>query len=131
MIAGTPIVTMTGITVAFPGALALDEVNFRLFPGEVHSLIGENGAGKSTLIKALTGVQRLTSGQIMIDGVAVDFSSPMDAQRAGISTVYQEVHLLPNLSVTENIMLGREPRTRWGGIDWRAAHRRTDRKSVV
>jgi simple sugar transport system ATP-binding protein len=116
---------MTGVTVEFPGAIALDDVSFRMFPGEVHSLIGENGAGKSTLIKALTGVQSISSGLIEIDGIAVHFSGPIDAQRAGVSTVYQEVNLLPNLSVTENVMLGQEPRGRWGGIDWRSAHRRT------
>jgi monosaccharide-transporting ATPase len=122
-----PIVRMTGVTVAYPGVLALDAVNFRLFPGEVHSLMGENGAGKSTLIKALTGVQRVDAGTIEIDGAPIDFASPADAQRAGVSTVYQEINLLPNLTVTENVMLGREPRRPWGGIDWRAAHRETTR----
>jgi monosaccharide-transporting ATPase len=83
----------------------------------VHSLLGENGAGKSTLIKALTGVYTIDSGSIVMDGQPLAVSSPADAQRAGISTVYQEVNLLTNLSVAENIMLGREPR-RFGGIDW-------------
>jgi len=127
VIAPSPIVNMTGITVEFPGARALDDVDFRMFPGEVHSLMGENGAGKSTLIKALTGVQGIDRGLIEIDGVTVHFAGPADAQRAGVSTVYQEVNLLPNLSVTENVLLGREPRRRWGGIDWRAAHRSTAR----
>jgi monosaccharide-transporting ATPase len=122
-----PIVTMTGISVGFPGVTALDGVNFRLFPGEVHSLLGENGAGKSTLIKTLTGVQPIDSGRIEVGGASVSFSDPAEAQRAGISAVYQEINLLPNLSVAENVMLGREPRRPWGGIDWRAARAETAR----
>ncbi|MET0989799.1 MAG: ATP-binding cassette domain-containing protein, partial [Glaciihabitans sp.] len=112
-----PIVEMTDISITFPGVKALNGVDFRMFPGEVHSLLGENGAGKSTLIKALTGVYTIDSGSIVLDGQPLVVSSPADAQRAGISTVYQEVNLLTNLSVAENIMLGREPR-RLGGIDW-------------
>jgi simple sugar transport system ATP-binding protein len=127
MTAARPMVQMSGITVRFPGVLALDAVDFRLFPGEVHSLMGENGAGKSTLIKALTGVHRVHAGTIEIDGKPVDFGTPADAQRAGVSTVYQEINLLPNLSVAENVMLGREPRRPWGGIDWRDARRQTAR----
>jgi monosaccharide-transporting ATPase len=112
-----PIVAMTNISITFPGVKALSGVNFRMFPGEVHSLLGENGAGKSTLIKALTGVYGIDSGTILYDGEPLVISGPADAQRVGISTVYQEVNLLPNLSVAENILLGREPR-RLGGIDW-------------
>ncbi|CAD6011269.1 sugar ABC transporter ATP-binding protein [Agreia sp. COWG] len=120
-----PLVQFTAVSVSFGGVKALDGVDFRLFPGEVHSLMGENGAGKSTLIRALTGAHPIDSGTISIDGAVVSFANPAAAQRAGISTVYQEVNLLPNLSVAENVMLGREPRTRWGGIDWRAARRLT------
>ena len=116
-----PIVAMTGITIRFPGVLALDNVDFALRPGEVHSLMGENGAGKSTLIKALTGVYAIDGGSILIDGEPRSFAHTADAQAAGISTVYQEVNLCPNLSVGENVMLGHEPR-RAGGIDWRATH---------
>ena len=116
-----PIVAMTGITIRFPGVLALDGVDFTLHPGEVHAIMGENGAGKSTLIKALTGVYSIDSGSIDIDGEPRSFSSTADAQAAGISTVYQEVNLCPNLSVGENVMLGHE-RRRAGGIDWRATH---------
>ncbi|MGK9146399.1 sugar ABC transporter ATP-binding protein [Plantibacter flavus] len=123
MNAVSPRVTMSGIGVEFPGVVALDDVDFRLFPGEVHSLMGENGAGKSTLIKALTGVHGIDRGTIEIDGVPAHFAAPADAQRAGISTVYQEGNLLANLSVAENVMLGREPRGRLGGIDWRATRR--------
>ena len=117
--ATAPVVTMTGISIAFPGVKALQRVDFRLFPGEVHALMGENGAGKSTLIKALTGVYTIDSGTIQVRGEQVDFSGPAQAQAAGIATVYQEVNLLPNLTVAENVMLGREPR--WlGAVNFRA-----------
>jgi simple sugar transport system ATP-binding protein len=118
-----PVVEMRDICVEFPGVKALDAVDFRLLPGEVHALMGENGAGKSTLIKALTGVYPIDSGQIIVDGAPRSFTGPRQSQEAGISTVYQEVNLCPNLSVGENILLGREPR-RWGHIDYRALHRR-------
>jgi len=118
----TPLVEMTGISIEFPGVKALEDVDFRLFPGEVHAVMGENGAGKSTLIKALTGVYAIDSGEITVAGSRVQFSTPVQAQAAGISTVYQEVNLCDNLSVAENIMLGREPR-RGPGIGWRATRR--------
>ncbi|NQX35411.1 sugar ABC transporter ATP-binding protein [Herbiconiux sp. VKM Ac-2851] len=118
-----PVVEMSAISISFPGVKALDDVSFRMFPGEVHSLMGENGAGKSTLIKALTGVYPIDSGTIVVDGETVSFTGPAAAQAAGIATVYQEVNLLPNLSVAENILLGREPR-RFGSIDGRAMRRR-------
>jgi monosaccharide-transporting ATPase len=121
--AARPIIEMRDISISFPGVKALDSVSFRMFPGEVHSLMGENGAGKSTLIKALTGVYGIDSGTMTIDGEPLSISGPAQAQAAGISTVYQEVNLLPNLSVAENIMLGREPR-RLGAIDWRAMRAR-------
>ncbi|MFZ1383403.1 MAG: sugar ABC transporter ATP-binding protein [Propionicimonas sp.] len=114
---------MTGISITFPGVKALDGVDFRMFPGEVHSLMGENGAGKSTLIKALTGVYSIDAGTIAMQGRQVTFSGPAQAQAAGIATVYQEVNLLGNLTVAENVMLGREPH-RLGGINWRATRRR-------
>lgn len=119
----SPVVDMRGISITFPGVKALDGVDFRMLPGEVHSLMGENGAGKSTLIKALTGVYQIDSGSIRVDGREVSFASTAEAQAGGISTVYQEVNLLPNLTVAENVMLGREPR-RFGTIDWRATRRR-------
>ncbi|MCP2032270.1 simple sugar transport system ATP-binding protein [Okibacterium sp. HSC-33S16] len=118
-----PAVSMENISIEFPGVKALDGVSFRMFPGEVHSLLGENGAGKSTLIKALTGVYRIDSGVITLAGEEVSFHSTAEAQAAGVSTVYQEVNLLTNLTVAENIMLGREPR-RFGFIDWRATRAR-------
>ena len=114
-----PIIEMDGISIAFGGVRALSEVSLRLFPGEVHALMGENGAGKSTLIKALTGVYTIDSGEITVDGEPHLFSSPASSQAAGISTVYQEVNLVPNLTVAENMLLGREPR-RFGGINTRA-----------
>jgi simple sugar transport system ATP-binding protein len=117
-----PIVEMQGISIEFPGVKALDDVSFRLFPGEVHSLMGENGAGKSTLIKALTGVYRVDSGTIRIQGEERRFHGTADAQAAGVSTVYQEINLCANLTIGENLMLGHEVRGRFG-IDWRATHR--------
>ncbi|GAA4084328.1 sugar ABC transporter ATP-binding protein [Nonomuraea soli] len=113
-----PILLMRGIGKQFPGVVALDGVDFRLLPGEVHALMGENGAGKSTLIKVLTGVYEIDAGTIELSGQQVAFSSPLAAQQAGISTVYQEVNLCTNLSVAENIFIGREPRRR-GRIDWK------------
>ena len=109
-------IEVVGATVRFATELALDHVDFRMFPGEVHSLMGENGAGKSTLIRALTGARPLDGGSIRMLGEEVDFRTPRDALEAGISTVYQEIDLLPNLTVAENIWLGREPR-RLGMID--------------
>jgi galactofuranose transport system ATP-binding protein len=112
----SPVVDMRGISVEFPGVKALQQVDFRLFPGEVHALMGENGAGKSTLIKTLTGVHHAHAGDIRVADRQVAFSGPAGAQAAGISTVYQELNLCTNLTVAENILLGREPR-RLGSID--------------
>src|SRR3954469_7325197 len=115
--------TMTGITKQFPGVMALQDVDFRLLPGEVHALMGENGAGKSTLIKVLTGVYSVDAGEIVLDGTPVSFTGPLQATQAGISTVYQEVNLCTNLSVAENIFIGREP-TIFGHIRWGTMRRR-------
>ena len=117
----TPVVEMRGITITFPGVKALDNVDFRMFPGEVHTLMGENGAGKSTLIKALTGVYATDSGTIIVDGQERHLHGTADAQRAGISTVYQEVNLCTNLSIGENVMLGHEVRGPFG-VNWKATH---------
>ncbi|MDX6316479.1 MAG: galactofuranose transport system ATP-binding protein, partial [Streptomyces sp.] len=113
-----PVLEMTGISKQFPGVRALSGVDFRLFPGEIHALLGENGAGKSTLIKVLTGVHTLDAGTVALDGRPVWIDSPPQAQQAGISTVYQEVNLCQNLSVAENILIGREP-LRAGRIQWK------------
>ncbi|MEV6415703.1 sugar ABC transporter ATP-binding protein [Kribbella sp. NPDC051718] len=114
-----PVVEMRGISIGFPGVKALTDVGFRLLPGEIHALMGENGAGKSTLIKALTGVYAIDEGTVEMAGEQQLFSSPADSQAAGISTVYQEVNLCTNLTVAENMLLGREPR-RFGRIDGKA-----------
>ncbi|WP_435921006.1 sugar ABC transporter ATP-binding protein [Paenibacillus sp. DYY-L-2] len=120
-----PILQMTGIQKQFPGVKALSGVDFRLFPGEVHALMGENGAGKSTLIKVLTGVYNADMGSVEMDGRALSVHSPQEAQRAGISTVYQEVNLCPNLSVAENIFIGNEP-SRMGRIRWKEMNRNAE-----
>ncbi|MDT5041706.1 MAG: galactofuranose transport system ATP-binding protein [Actinoplanes sp.] len=108
---------VVGVSKVFPGVRALDDVSFALAPGEVHALVGENGAGKSTLIKVLTGVYQLDGGELRYQDSPAKFDTPMDAQRAGISTIYQEVNLIPLMSVAHNLFLGREPRTRLGLLD--------------
>jgi simple sugar transport system ATP-binding protein len=113
------LVSMTGISKSFPGVVALEDVDFTLRRGEIHALMGENGAGKSTLIKILTGAEHPDRGVIELGGRAVQVRSPQHSQALGISTVYQEINLCTNISVAENIMLGREPR-RFGTIDWRS-----------
>jgi monosaccharide-transporting ATPase len=113
-----PVLEVAGIHMEFPGVKALTDAGLRLFPGEVHTLMGQNGAGKSTLIKVLTGVYQPDSGSIVLDGRRIAPRSTQDAQALGISTVYQEVNLCPNLSVAENIFIGRYPR-RLKMIDWR------------
>ncbi|HEY6124857.1 MAG TPA: sugar ABC transporter ATP-binding protein [Steroidobacteraceae bacterium] len=115
------------ISRAFPGVQALSGASLTLRAGEVHALMGQNGAGKSTLIKVLTGLCAPDSGSIELLGKVVSPQSPVHAQQLGISAVHQESHLLPNLSVAENICAGRYPRhpwTRGGGIDWRETERR-------
>lgn len=111
------ILIMEGISKTFPGVKALDDVSITLKKGEILCLVGENGAGKSTLMKVLTGVDQLDSGKIILDGMEVHPKSPIHAQSLGISTVYQEINLCENLSVAENILLGREPH-KFGRIDW-------------
>jgi simple sugar transport system ATP-binding protein len=118
-----PILAMWGIEKRFPGVRALAAVDFDVRRGEVHALMGQNGAGKSTLIKVLTGAHRRDGGGMTFEGRDFHASSPADAQRQGISTIYQEVNLVPTLSVAENLFLGRMPR-RWFGVDWRAMRRR-------
>jgi galactofuranose transport system ATP-binding protein len=117
------IVVMKGIYKSFPGVQALENVDFTLRTGEIHALIGENGAGKSTLIKILTGVEQPNIGTITVNQQTISIRSPQHAQGLGISTVYQEVNLCPNLTVAENILIGREP-MKWGSIDWKAINTR-------
>lgn len=119
----TPALEARHITKAFSGVVALDDVSFQVHPGSIHALIGENGAGKSTLIKVMTGVHRPDAGELLHNGRSTSFARPADAQDAGISTVYQEVNLIPKLSIARNIYLGREPRTRLGLIDVRCMER--------
>ena len=114
---------MTGICKSFPGVKALQSVDFAVRRGEVHALMGENGAGKSTLIKVLTGIYEKDAGEIVFDGKRIALSTASQAQSLGIRTIYQELNLIPYLSVAENIFLGREPR-RFGLIDWRAVKSR-------
>lgn len=113
-----PVVRLEGITVEFPGVRALDAVDFRLLPGEVHAVMGENAAGKSTLVAVITGTLSPDEGAVVVDGEPRRFSGVADSRAAGIATVFQEAQLSPNLSVAENVMLGRERRGRFG-IDWR------------
>lgn len=117
---------MRGVSKSFPGVVALDNVDFTLRAGEIHALMGENGAGKSTLIKVLTGVEEFEMGLITVDGIdhPIINNSPQEAQQNGISTVYQEVNLCPNLTVAENIYIGREPR-KAGFIDWKEINKRS------
>ena len=115
---------MRNIDKVFPGVRALSNVDFTLHAGEIHSLMGENGAGKSTLVKVLTGVYPKDGGTIRLNGREISPKTPKEAQEEGISTVYQEVNLCPNLTVAENIFIGREPR-RFGFIDWKEVNRRS------
>ena len=115
---------MRGICKYFPGVRALENVDFTLRAGEIHALVGENGAGKSTLIKVLTGVHPKDGGEIRMEGQPIAPTSPLDAQKHFISTVYQEVNLCPNLTVAENIFIGREPK-KHGMIDWKSVNRRS------
>ena len=112
---------MRGIDKRFAGIPALSSASLSVAPGEVHALVGQNGAGKSTIIKILTGYYRRDAGETVFDGATFEVASPQAAQAAGISTIYQEINLVPYRSVAENICLGREKR-RWGLLDWSAMH---------
>ncbi len=116
------LLSVRSLSKSFPGTKALDDVDFTLRAGEVHALLGENGAGKSTLIKCLTGAYRRDAGEIVLDGAPISPASTSEAQALGIGTVYQEVNLLPNLTVAQNLTFGREPR-RFGLVDGRAQRR--------
>ena len=118
------VLSMKNISKSFPGVKALQNVDFKLNKGEIHALMGENGAGKSTLIKVLTGVYSKDSGEIAIEGKTVSIKSPQDAQNEGISTVYQEITLCPNLSVAENMFIGRENSLK---VSWRSMNKKADK----
>ncbi|MEU2669446.1 sugar ABC transporter ATP-binding protein [Streptomyces sp. NPDC007164] len=120
--ASAAVLEARSVSKRFPGVVALDDVSFSLRAGETHALVGENGAGKSTLIKVLTGVHRPDAGELRLSGQPVRFARPFEAQQAGISTIYQEVNLVPLMSVARNIFLGREPKNRIGLIDFARMH---------
>jgi ribose transport system ATP-binding protein len=113
------------ITKKFPGVIALEEVSMELYPGKVNAILGENGAGKSTLMKILSGVYPDYDGRILLNNIEVNFANPREAQRAGIGIIHQELNLIPHLSVTENIFLGREITNSWGILDRKAMKVRT------
>jgi inositol transport system ATP-binding protein len=108
-----PLLSMTGISKSFPGVKALERVDFFVGAGEIHAFLGENGAGKSTLLKILSGAQAPDEGQILLDDARVVFASPQEAQRHGIVTIYQEFTLAPDMTIAENVFVGREPGTRF------------------
>jgi rhamnose transport system ATP-binding protein len=122
-----PLLEVRDIEKAFPGVRALSGVSFDVCAGEVHALLGENGAGKSTLIKIVSGVYQPDLGSILVNGTKVHFSTPDDARRAGVATIYQELLLFPELSVAENIFLGHAPLAGAGRIDWRAMRAEAER----
>ena len=121
------VLKMQGICMTFPGVKALEGVDLTLKKGEIRALMGENGAGKSTLIKCLTGVNKFEAGEIYLEGFdhPIVNKDTMDAQKKGISTVYQEVNLCPNLTVAENLFIGREPRNKLGMINWKEMNARS------
>lgn len=123
--ANRPLLESRGLTKSFPGVLALENVSFDLRAGEIHALVGENGAGKSTLIKILTGVHKPDSGKVLIDGITVASSSPLDMRRRGVAAIYQELSLVPALPVHANLFLGQE-RGRRGLIDEKEEKRLTN-----
>lgn len=123
--AAQPLIAMRGIVKRYPGVTALHGVDFVVEPGEVMALVGENGAGKSTLLKILAGAEHADDGSIEVRGEPTAVESPRDAQRLGISVIYQELNLAEHLSVAENIFVGREPRTRWGTVDFAEMARRS------
>ena len=114
-----PVFRLDRVTKRFGGVVAVEDVAFDLRPGEVHALVGENGAGKSTLMKIVDGLYGPDKGTVEVGGEAASFSSPRDAEAVGIAMIPQELDLFPELSVAENLFVGRKrPRTRWGGLDW-------------
>src|SRR5688572_20361401 len=112
-----PRLAVRAVTKSFGAVAAVREVSFALFPGEVHALVGENGAGKSTIVKMLAGVYRPDAGTIEIDGTPRELDTPAAALAAGIAVIYQEPTLFPDLTVAENIVMGRQPRRSFGRVD--------------
>ncbi len=121
-----PLLELRNITKTFPGVVALDGVSFDVRPGEVHALLGENGAGKSTLIKIVAGAYQPDAGELFFNGEPVRLSSPREARARGVAVIYQEMSLYPELSVAENIFMGRHPRGPLGSVDWNQMARQAD-----
>ena len=119
-----PLLRLTHASKAFGPVQALRDVSIELYPAEAHALLGENGAGKSTFVKILAGVHRRDSGQLEVGGQSVNFQAPAEARDAGIAIIYQEPTLFPDLSVAENVLMGRQPRAALGRIDYGAMNRR-------
>ncbi|WP_425419431.1 sugar ABC transporter ATP-binding protein [Oricola indica] len=119
-----PVLRLEGIVKTFPGVRALDGVDFSVFPGEVHALMGENGAGKSTLMKVLAGMYQPNEGRIMIDGKPVVMRNPIEAKQNGVILIHQELSLAEQMTVAENVFLGELPRTSWGFVDWKVLEER-------
>ena len=124
-----PVIELTDICKNFPGVKALDHASLRVYPGEVHALMGENGAGKSTLIKVIAGVHRVDGGSYRMDGEEVQIQCPADARSKGISVVYQELNMVSDLSVAENIFFGNYPRKSRGLVDWQKL--KTDAEAIL
>ncbi len=114
-----PLLALRNVTKRFGGATALSGVDFELAAGEIHGLVGENGAGKSTLMKILSGVHAPDEGELSLRGAPVSFGSPSDARTHGIGMIYQELSVMPKLTVAENVFLGRQPTNRFGLVDWK------------
>jgi ribose transport system ATP-binding protein len=121
------VLQMRGIRKHYPGVQALNGTSLDVRAGEVHVLLGENGAGKSTLMKILSGAVRRDAGEILVNGTAVEIENPIAARRLGISTIYQELSLVPHLTVAENIFLGKLPKTLPGIVDWKTMRREAQR----
>ena len=123
MNSSAPILELTGISKSFGGVAALNEVDFALRPHEIHGLVGQNGAGKSTLMKIIAGVHTSYEGEARVDGAVSRFASTRDARAAGVGMVYQELSIVPDLTVAENVLLGQQPTGRFGVVDWRRMFR--------
>ncbi|GAA3908979.1 MULTISPECIES: ribose ABC transporter ATP-binding protein RbsA [Gibbsiella] len=122
-----PLLQLKGIDKAFPGVKALSGAALSVYPGKVMALVGENGAGKSTMMKVLTGIYSKDAGSLQFLGKEVAFSGPKDSQAAGIGIIHQELNLIPQLTIAENIFLGREFVNRWGRIDWKRMYAEADK----
>jgi ABC-type sugar transport system ATPase subunit len=121
-----PLLEMQGVTKTFPGVTALSSVDLKIYAGEVHSLIGENGAGKSTMIKILSGAQTADERKIILRGKEIIFHNPWESLDEGISTINQELMLVPKLSVAENVLLGQVPHKKLDAVDWDDMRKRTN-----